>query len=288
MGRVFQFEEAAGGRIPSQADFVVAAEIFDTNCLEAAERGAIVGSVVFGSVAIQRATRRSDFDCLIVTDGTKDGYASARRIVSYVDWETSRRVEISAIPYSRDTLASGRHEIDRFFGQHLTGQDRMVRGEDVADFITYDSTSALDIFNTYARNKKRRITTGLVSTNPTEEYKSLQRLMELPLAIGRKLVKVVEETQGTAESRLLHTADKDSVRDMSLELFADLSLDEIPRYILELDAHYSKLLAKTATGWVDQPEYQAVIDEMSGTIPVAIHWMNALDQAVPDYLREIA
>jgi len=288
MGRVFRFEEAVGGQVPTQSDFRVAAENFDINCLEATERGEIVGSVVFGSVAIEGATLRSDFDCLIVTHGTKESFMAARRIVEYVDWETSRRVEVSPIPYSRETLASGRHEIDRFFGQHLTGPDRIVRGEDVADFISYDDAPPLDIFNTYARNKKRRITTGLVSTDPSEQYMSLQRFTELPLAIGRKLIKVVEETKGAAESRLQHTADKTSVRDMSLETYDAMGLDVVPRFILELDADYTQLLKKTVTGFVDRPEYEEFIDELHGTIPLAIRWLNGLDQVLPDYLREIA
>lgn len=287
MGRVFSYGQAAFGGVPTTLDFEATAAAFAVESEDAVSKGLIVGSLIFGSAAIHRTTPRSDFDCLIITDGSHESFREAGRIVDMASLESDGRVEVSAIPYSRDTLASGRHEIDRFFGKHLTGPERIVYGEDVADFVTFAPGNGMDLFNNYARNKKRRLSTTMVARDETDIRKGLQRLLELPLAIGRKLVKVVEETQETKGEGLVQTARKDLVRDASLSLFAELGLDVIPRSLLDADREYSDLLTRTSDGYVGKVAYNTSVSGLRNLVPDAIHWLNALDQTVADLAYEV-
>ena len=192
MGRVFSLEQVhhQADHIPTPNDFRAAIHLFEQASHEEIEQGTISGTVIFGSVAIGAYNVQSDFDCMIVPfDHSQASQAARQRIKSGSN--PSGRLDVSDVFHSRERLASGAHEIDRFFGLHLTGPSRLVFGEDPAEYMSYPEYGAETHLLSYIRHKKRSIL-----GDGEHYYKRLQRTLELPLAVGRKALHAMQELRG--------------------------------------------------------------------------------------------
>lgn len=277
MGRVFSYEQTqeASKYIPSPEDFESAINRFADATNQEVSENKISGAVVYGSVAIRAYTMRSDFDCLIVPHNhSVDSITAINRIISSA--EVDGKIDISAIIHPKDRLARGAHEIDRFFGDHLTGQSRLVYGEDIKDYIRFPDHGAYNHLISYIRHKKRSITNAFDARNP-DYYKGLQRVLELPLAIGRKALKVADELEHTSLA-MSDSANRSKVTPAALKLFNDAKLGDLPSSIIQLNIDYTDLLALAIKGKVDEQEYQTFLKEVALHGIEASTWLDDLDE----------
>lgn len=277
MGRVFSYKQTqeASRYIPSAEDFTTAIDKFAHATNREVSEGNISGAIVYGSVAIGAYTMRSDFDCLIVPhDHTPDSVAAINRIITSA--AGNGKIDMSTIIHPKDRLAKGAHEIDRFFGDHLTGQSRFVYGEDIKDYIRFPDYGAYTHLISYVRHKKRSVANAFDANNP-DYYKALQRVLELPLAIGRKALRATNELDHT-HSVMSDSANKSKITPAALHLFNDAKLGDVPNSILHLNADYTELLTQAINEEVNEQEYQIFLDEIALLGMKASTWLDALDE----------
>jgi hypothetical protein len=279
MGRVFSTEQVHGyeDNIPSLDDFEYAIDHFEQTVNDEIEAENVDGALIYGSVAIKAYNLRSDFDCLIVPyDHSPQSLDAIARILKASNPEG--RIDMSAIVHPRSRLSSGAHEIDQYFGSHLTGPARLVYGEDPAEYIHFANYGPATHLLSYIRHKKRSVGTGFTSEGP-DHYKSLQRILELPLAIGRKTLRVLDELNGT-QTATADSANKKRIVPASLELFDSLGLDGLPRSILELDYEYTEALGGAIEGTVSDSDYSELLREIQARGGKASEWLDELDDAL--------
>jgi hypothetical protein len=107
-------------------------------------------------------------------------------------------------------------------------------------------------------------------------YKGLQRILELPLAVGRKTLRAVDDIDGT-HFATADSANKARITPASIQLFDTLGLSETPNAILQLNARYNRALAEALDGELSEEEYDAVLDEIAGSGIDASNWLDELD-----------
>lgn len=279
MGRVFSVEQIRNcdQEIPSPEDFEYAVEHFEEAVNDEIEAENIDGALIYGSVAIRAYTLRSDIDCMIIPyDHSPRSVSAIKRILQITN--PTGRLDMSAIVHPRPRLSSGAHEIDRYFGDHLSGQSRLVYGNDPADYIRYTHHSAKAHLLSYIRHKKRSVASAFTSEGP-DQYKALQRILELPLAIGRKALCALDELEGTRAADP-DSANKKIVAPASLELFDSLGLGTAPRAILTLDQEYSVLLHDTLAGNETEGHYREMLRTIQAHGSKAGEWLDELDTAI--------
>ncbi len=275
MGRVFDWEQVCHhtDTIPGAQDFVDATTNFGAQVQEEIEKDTIVGAVVFGSAALGTTGYRSDFDCVLTPHNHSPRSQDALdRVVAATN--ASGNIEVNPILHSRARLASGNHEIDRFFGQHLMAASRLVYGVDPAQYIQFANHDARTIVMMYLEHKKRSTAHGMTPSSP-DYLKGLQRTLELPLAIGRKALRALDEVNGTSFG-ITDSANRALITPAVLELFENLELDDTAKMLLDLDGAYSELLAAAIDGSVTEKEYQSMIAEIRTRVSDASEWLDKL------------
>jgi predicted nucleotidyltransferase len=283
MGRAFSVEDIQSDRIPTEADFSITASVYESEVRRALGTGALVSSLVYGSVAAGTANARSDFDCLLVYDGTASGYQTCREIIATTTAATNGKVPIETPPYPRSRLALGTHEIDVAFGHHLTTGIRIVRGEDIADYITFTPAPPLVSLNAYLAAKKRSLDERGASPVETDRLRAIQRMLEAPLAVGRKVLKTLDILQGTALCPH-NSAAKSEVASAALAVYSRFGIDGLPLQVLFADRYYALVLQAAVEGSVDTKRYTDVLNELDGMVHPVSTWIDQVQQRVPEYL----
>lgn len=285
MGRVFTPEEVANGWIPRKEHFRQAETTF-TGMAELALRGSgLVSAEIYGSWVSQprRANARSDFDGILVYNGSPKGFNACRDIVARTAEDSQGLVPINVAAYSQSAFVNGRHEIDRFFGQHLTAGNRIVTGLDPATYMTFSDEHALYVLRNYLANQKRSLTERSMSQDPQEWASGLQRMLESPIAVGRKVLQVIDDLYETQLSPNDST-DKGAIADNSLEVFRQMKLDTHPRLVLFADNQYTEVLSATLTRDLTQSDYVGYLKELDEMVPNTVQWIDAVDAGIDEYL----
>lgn len=283
MARVFTYNQIERGEVPTTKDFAHTREVFEEYAQDAIAEGTIASAVIFGSVALGRANRRSDFDCMVVpVDDSQEAYEAAGEVQMYTEDLTNNRVQVNAILHSRSRLASGAHEIDRFFGSHITASNSIVVGENPADYIQFADIPARDIVLSYIRQKKRRIQLAN-SSQEAASILAMERMLELPNAIARKALRAIDELE---ESSLTpnNTAEKVDMSVASTLFYASHELLETPTRIRRLDQRYTYMLQSALEGEVSQIEYDRVLygeaDSVVKEVAATGRWLDELDDVM--------
>lgn len=277
MGKVFSFEQIEKGSdaIPSSKDFEGAISNFEEAANLEIAQGNLSGAVLYGSVAIRAYSLRSDFDCLVIPfDHSTESVSAINRVVSAAS--PDNKIDVSAITHPKARLASGMHEIDRYFGDHLTGNSRLVFGEDPSSYIQFPDYGAYVHLISYIRHKKRSVSTSF-TTDGEDYYKGLQRILELPLAVGRKTLRAIDEIE-TTHFATSDSANKEKITPASIQLFDKLGVSDVPQSIIELNAEYNRILEGALSGRVTQAEYDAMLYTIAETGIDASNWLDELDR----------
>ena len=281
MGRVFSYQEIETGQVPNQETFKLAKSLFAGLVEVNIGSGYLDGSFIYGSVAIDTANIRSDFDSFIaLRDGKYESYRAAKEIIQCLLSETGHTIPVLPIVQTKEALVTGRHEIDRFFGQHLRSNYRIIQGNDPATYITFREQSAGDILATYLFQKKRRLANAYTSADPLNVVEGgLQRMLELPSAIGRKALQALTEI-GLMPKVVEKSADKVAVLGKSRQLMEDYGLLDGFDRLVRVNQSYDDLLADTLKGRVDQNSYEDGIKSLHAELPYAINWIEEVELAL--------
>lgn len=287
MGRVFSYSEIESGKVPTAETFKAAKDAF----YEAVEIGSYVGHIdgamLLGSVALGSHNPRSDFDALIsMSDTTPDSYQAARAVSTAVKTKTKGIIPLEIFAYSKSDLSQGKHFYDRFHGQNLIGSDRIIVGRnDPAEYIKFYglNLSAKDILNSYLQSKKMRLTGAHMSTESTDTNEGgLQRLLELPNAIGRKALQVVAEVKWES-AKAPSGSDKQSISQKGHELFSSYGIEEGFDTLLQINSMYNIVLDDAVNERVTRHEYEEVLQYIHSTLPFALKWIEQVQETViPD------
>lgn len=279
MSRVIPYIDIQEGRVPRHEDFEKAKSVFGRASLEALGGGAIVSAVIFGSVARGSAGPRSDMDVIIATANSVEGREAGRDIIQTVKAETKGRVPVNGIVKPAEYLASGDHEMDPHIGRHLLHGTRVVIGDEL--HIAFRDIPPEVTLARFLEQKIRRLETAHAGETPDEILTgtSLSRLLDLPVAVGRKSVQALGEMRGTGDLTM-DSANRGRVIEQATDLFTNLGVIEGFMALQDIDAEYSKLLQDAqANRRVTEDSYNEALLEIFSSIPEAIDWLHQLKNA---------
>jgi hypothetical protein len=281
MGKVFSYDEIRNGVMPDHRAFDVALSSFELLSRNAIETGVIDGSFVYGSVALSVVNRRSDFDSFIaLTYRTQSGYEYVKDMYTVIN-RRAPTVPVTPMVYPKQALSSAQHEIDRFFGQHLSSSYRIVYGNDPASYLRYAQQPAGDILASYLAQKKRVLTNAYVSPEPMD-YRDgcgLQRMLELPAAVGRKAVQALIEV-GEFRGSLDNTADKIAVIHAARKVMAEELIESNFDDLIRCNTYYDDLLEATLNDELSKTQYESEITGLMQKLPMAVRWLNSVEQTI--------
>lgn len=266
--------------VPRKLDFQRATHVYHERVHTAIEAGQLVCAFIFGSVAQGTHGPRSDFDSFMVPAEGAEWIVP--RITRAMHEAGGGRVQIGNIEFTEQELRTGRHEMDKYFGAHLMSEYRVISGRDIANAIAYDPKTPQEILTDYIREKKRKLKEA--KSNPdhaSDKYLlGLQRMLELPYAIGRKLLMATDELYDLANAPG-NSGDKSTLRSRALLAYRAFDISDLPNDLIVQDMHYSELLAQFAS-YTGSPKdsYQRALGRMRKTLPEAIQWLDRLDQIV--------
>jgi hypothetical protein len=199
-------------------------------------------------------------------------------------------VPIDDLPaWSRQELTDGTHDLDRFLGQHLRSDDRIVFGNDLTKYIKFDNDNltATEIFRSFLSHKKRRLGRTYRSVDPLDvEEGGLQRMLELPCSIGRRALQAFDEVAPSG-GPALRSVDQQLVTVRAHDLLARFGLNECFDTLAKDNADFSLLLDGAIDGKVSRREYEDVIRDLHAIrLPQAVRWINQIQQRLLPVLEE--
>lgn len=285
MGRLFSYDEIKTGRIPTPETFNHVKCVFQESIQEGIINGTIDGGLIYGSVAVDKQSCRSDFDSIIILrNNDLEARMAGMAVSQIIRQETDNLIPIDIATRTKKALAEGWHDIDRFFGQHLASEDRIVYGNDIATYIKHhhNNISAKDILSDYLIHKSRRFDTAYRISNPLDISEGgLQRMLELPRAIGQRVLQTIIEIEHSNQQ--VRTVDQRLVLKKSQEIFTEYDLDEGFNTLAEKNKEYNELLSKTIQGKIGQKAYENFILELHATLPCALNWIDQIqEKLMPD------
>lgn len=273
MGRLFTYEQIETGLVPTPEDFVEAKDVFIASTEAEIEKGTVTGAFIYGSVAVGLANKRSDFDAFIALDDEKGSYNVARELVQSIN---TAKIPFGPIVQTNANLSSAHHEMDRYFGAHLKSTDRAVIGEDPADYIQFTDYPADEIMAAYLAQKKRRLINTFTAVSPLEVQEGgLQRMLELPVAVGRKALQALAET-GHIDAAVKKTADKKQVMRSFIPLLDEINLKGEAKRLVDANNLYNMMLDKAVDGG-SEFEYNNGLRVIHSYLPKAIEWVEKLE-----------
>ncbi len=273
MGRVFTPEQVAMGHVPTPEAHLKAAHFF---LGEVVERGLVLdeayrsigepvlrGVVVYGSVNHGSQNMRSDFDVFGKYAHTVDSPSTELTMLLQ---EIDSRFHVGQEPNiwpAEVPLNPFDSTLDKSMLLHLKKLDFKKWG---AGSNPTDEISTEDLIPDFAdmwdflRAKINSFNKSFHSSEVKPD--GLQRAMESPRSLGRKLLQVLE-SQGLTEGRI-HESDTPEINARLLRLFeTDENITEVIKSILTIDSEYTKILSYTVNhqnGSLD--EYRRYYEEL--------------------------
>lgn len=286
MGRLLDYQKIESGQVIPKDVFRNARTLFTEMSEDLVEKRIIYGALVYGSVAIDTMGPRSDFDA--VTSLLEESVKS-RLAVRAIKLEMHRQFGDEFVGIFDNTVKpqrnfeSGNHDFSRFLGQHLSSDDRIVIGNDFAANTRWagNEKPASEHLREYLANKERRLSKTYEEIDPLDlSHGGLQRMLELPCAIGRRALQVTAEIEGSPEPPT-RSVDKNLVTAKARSLFERYGLDYGFDALVTADQNYNKVLDDAIKGKISQTEYEDFICELHAQLPNAIGWINDIFKRLP-------
>ena len=281
MGKVFSPAEIHAGNVPepgahnAAALFIVDALFKPT--LDLFNNNGVDGGMIYGSTAMGSANMRSDVDVLATYDQNRADRAlpMIRRVLhrARVDYKVPVESNILAVGAVYSPLE---HAIDPLFAKHLLEIQEQddprwsynwpVSGLALApSAVTKENVRMVAI--RYCSAKARRLARGLIEQSDEPDYKTMQRALELPAAIGRKVLAVANGI-GFVDQSVLQ--DKDNAT-LGTAQFLDRiigtgwsNFKQVLPNFLELsaiDTAYSTILTEVVVGKASEREYEDFLNQ---------------------------
>jgi hypothetical protein len=257
VGKVFSWDEIKRKEVPDRADFsAVVGEI--RQGLEAVE--GVFGGVLCGSVLLGFSNQRSDIDCVVVYDPNK------RREVATALQGINRmarglHVPIEFIPLDWKIARTPLHHIRLSFVSHL--QFAVDKGglikENPLPLLNLEGLTDLEDVRSYLRNKLRSLDKGVVALpkmEPAELHKFLQKVLEAPVHIARKILWWKKAATPDESKRTVSTHYSGIAGAEELKLFTKIT---------DADAKYTtELLVQLR--YPDKDQYSRAIGELKDLV----------------------
>lgn len=225
----------------------------------------IPAGMVYGSVALGIANRRSDIDLLLHyhDNYATDAFQIMGKLIGFTEAKFHTPIELNALPVS--SLASPlEHTIDPLFAQHLYAVELQrdpqwsygwpARTLHWSMVGLSDRDGVRSIATRYCGGKARQFTRALTDgNNEPIDYKNFQRALELPSAIGRKVL-AATHTEALPDSVI--SGDRNTSMQMLLEKMNSISGSAYERstdtlkWLIDKDAEYSELLEQAIVSQV--------------------------------------
>lgn len=264
MGKVYEFEAIQEGRIPTANDFSNAKQLVLTGLAALVNSDEVYGAKIFGSVAKGSPNERSDFDIVVITE--KDSSLMALRKL-FLDVRDTSNVDIEPIVIGKVFAALGFHSIENLFLDHICSipnNGNMV-GLDPLNVLVPSSLDAKTAYKQYLASKLRRLKEGLFTYSELDRNRVLQRSLEAPVNVGRRLLQVL--------SYLGNEDGKQEVVQEFREKFRSTTVIPGFEFLLEQDNRYTAYLRQAVRGEVTPQDYEEHLHLMADEcIEAAIGW----------------
>jgi hypothetical protein len=147
--------------------------------------------------------------------------------------------------------------------------------------MTFDTVKpAKDILNEYLRSKLRRLVPVFEQPDVLDITSGgLQRMLELPNAIGRKALQTLADVTGLPELQT-RSVDKQQVGARALDLFSQIDTAEEYLSLCRANRDYSDLLEATIAGMVKKADYEDALRDLHSQIPKAIRWIASVQNGL--------
>jgi predicted nucleotidyltransferase len=221
MGRVYTPEEVADGAIPKRG----AHELAGREILRDIEAyGETHGALIYGSTADGRATMRSDLDVFVSFPSLDSDKTLVELQGIFAAIEAKYKVFVEPHALDSDSLSNPlRHSIDPLFAEELQRSalafhhQRWVTGWPIRDLRTFEATPRRirSVAMQYSSSKAKQFGRAILSYRGQLDTTTLQRALELPAAVGRK---VIPATAVIGEYELDTTDKRDMTRETQRRL----------------------------------------------------------------------
>ncbi len=246
MGKVYSPDEIGRGRYPDDgAHYRLARELLALRSEITHAKFPIIGAMVHGSTARLEATVRSDVDFLAIVpdDISPNEFHDYVCSLHGAAWE--KRLTVEPIVMTESQAKAGEHTIDTLFLDYLASAERdggpfiekPDELESITGLVTPCELDPLESLRQYIIHKKEKFTK---SSEDNENYRDMQRALELPRAFGRRFLQALDIT----------------VPQLPNSFVAHLEL------LSSLDAEYSQLMEDIRTGKRDLRYYTDALGEM--------------------------
>jgi len=265
----------------------------------------INSGMIYGSTVLDRATRRSDLDVLVVfhDNGREKAIQVAREIFAEV--EEKYHVPVESNILSIESLFDGAHAIDDLFAQHLIRIQGQIDPQwsynwpvDALAMRTEPLSYAhvRNIALRYAHGKARQQIRALIEYRGDADLQVMRRALELPTAIGRKVSAVINGPTMYWQKR---HEDKVAPLQVAERLGLYRASDRLSDFdgvydgyessieLIKIDEEYNQLLEATINGQISIEDYeqwiQARYEEVcKKALAVALAWHNVVKRILDD------
>lgn len=267
MGVVFSPEAVASGNVPELGSQAVASDfVLDRLFNETATAEGLLAGMTYGSTTNESVGRRSDLDILIVYSApfAAQSLDKCRRVFKSATDLFVVPIEPHISPIYAGSTGRADHQLDYTFHSHF--QD--VARKDDGRWTRNDPLSYLEM-PVYSPGEIVAVTQGFVgnkvykfaksATDEKRENKNIQRGLELPSSLARRVFDVVALTDDPVE---FDRADRKSLSALSGEYLNAYDLDtedgaQSHRALVDLDKEYSEILENTLNGDLPLSYYSA-------------------------------
>jgi predicted nucleotidyltransferase len=279
MGKVYSWEAINNGGIPELSGYGKAKENLIGNLNDLSQKEVIFGAKIFGSVAKNSYSIRSDLDVLILAN-TSEVNSELDSIFKNIFLETKVEVK-SQLIYSKSAEISG-HTIDPSFYKHLQRIPNLdnIAGQDPLIKLKANNENIVDNCQRYLARKIKSISENYfvrsnkaLPENNTELLKNAQRILESPINSGRKIL-------AASESLKIFKPDEDNDGKMvilrNFRKFFEENEQIISTFnkLLLRDSEYSALLKEIEYQGRYQKDYRKFIERVTEEdIHLAINWL---------------
>lgn len=234
MGSVYTWDDVHRGRVPKYESFGLVVQNIQTR-LKACN--AVKSAVLCGSVLRGDHNRRSDIDCVVVYETSRE--AAAMETMRLIAGEAAKLfVPVNFVPVDSELAASSMHHLGRSFLYHIeisSINEGLIKGgliECLAATITIAEEA-----RSYVRSKTYNLQEGSASFSGfsgERQASYLKKVLESPLHIARKMLHRYD---------LMGADSKAEVRDR-YGRWANAEIQEPFTRLLELDGWYSEELER--------------------------------------------
>ena len=271
MGKIYSWERIENDGVPNVENFSVAKRMILSD-LSGLIPNEIYGAKVYGSVAKNSPSIRSDFDILVVFNNNL-GVKKLNYFVQEIDKET--KVQVEPLILSVQQASEGFHTIDSSFYTHFEGipNEGNLIGNYPLNKIKPLQGNTIDVCMDYIRQKIRRLNQGHFDTSGVELLSVLQRVLESPVALGRKVLYVLQNL-GKFEMDDKDDCKKSVIRNFN-KIMVDSNIDATDfNEIVSKDKEYTEFLGETLGQKHNRSEYEQFLDVIKQeTLPMAKDWI---------------